>query len=356
MESLDILTEDFDVIPKTINSDLDFISITCPEHGLYYKSVHDIKRQNIDCPRCQFLNPSRMMNYLQRAQSEIEKLEDGLTDWSAFFKRYRRDAEIFDVPAMYYRLHITHKETGFEFQRIGVLSKFDEKSSKDLQKDFNDFWCPFKWKSFKIEAIDKIECTYLEANIMEGLYQREHADLKITLLNELGFNLNKTYLPDFITQARSKTVKVLRETLLMRQKGNCTVCGKPVKAPTLDHEHIKKIRGTGFIRGTICSNCNTYLARIENNAARHGLNLRELPQTLRRIALYLEDQKQIIHPTEVPKRKKVGAREWNRVKKYYFEVFSGRKNLPKRPTYVTDKWLILKRQVDEYIERKKDKK
>jgi 5-methylcytosine-specific restriction endonuclease McrA len=154
-------------------------------------------------------------------------------------------------------------------------------------------------------------------------------------------------------QAKSKAIKPLRDALLLKQKGKCTICGKPAKDPTLDHMHQKRVRGTGRIRGAVCSMCNTFLARSENNAARHGISNEELPNLLRNMADYLEDQKRIIHPTEVPKRKKVGTREWNRVKKYYFKVFPTRRTLPKKPTYVTDSWLELKSQVDEYIEEEK---
>jgi hypothetical protein len=67
------------------------------------------------------------------------------------------------------------------------------------------------------------------------------------------------------------------------------------------------------------------------------------------MADYLEDQKLIIHPTEIPKKKKVGTREWNRVKKYYFKIFPNRRTLPKRPTYVTENWIELVARVTDYI-------
>jgi len=353
--NLEPLLEDLNFVPKTINSDEDFLTLICSEHGMYYKEVHNIKRGDTECPRCQFLDPSRMRQILQEAQKIIkDELEySGGDFWLDFFRKNKHQPEIFETRALYYRLHITHKETGFQFQKIGILSKFDEKSKGNYIEDFNRMWDPFKWKPFKIEIVDKIECNLLEAHTIEALFQKKHTYDKITIPNELGFNTNKTYLPDFIWQARSKTIKPLRDAILNKQKGLCSICGKPTKDPTLDHMHIKKVKGTGLIRSTVCSMCNTFLARAENNAARHGITNEDLPEVLRRMADHLEDQKKIIHPTEVPKRKKVGVREWNRIKKYYFKAFPNRKTLPKRPTYVTESWLALKQQIDNYIEDQK---
>jgi 5-methylcytosine-specific restriction endonuclease McrA len=292
-----------------------------------------------------------MFSILEEAQKAIK---DGFD--LSFAKKNKDQPEIFNDRAVYYRILFTHKSSGFIFEKIGILSNLDEKSEGNFMEDFNKLWNPWKWKDFKIEVIDKIECNLLEAHTIEALYQKKHHINKITVPNELGFNINKTYLPHFMWQAKSKAIKPLRDALLLKQKGKCTICGKPAKDPTLDHMHQKRVRGTGRIRGAVCSMCNTFLARSENNAARHGISNEELPNLLRNMADYLEDQKRIIHPTEVPKRKKVGTREWNRVKKYYFKVFPTRRTLPKKPTYVTDSWLELKRQVDEYIEEEKQLK
>jgi len=344
------LPESLHFIPKEINSDEDFISIQCEHHGLYYKKVKEVKRGQVDCPQCQFLNPSRMFSILEEARKTIEdELKySGGDFWLDFFKKNKHQPEIFETRSLYYR---THKETGMQFEKIGVLSNLDEKSEGDFLEDFDKLWNPHKWKAFRIEPIDKIECTLLEAHTIEALYQQRNTKNKITIPNELGFNINKTYLPHFITQARSKTIKPLRDAILNKQKGRCTICGNPVQDPTLDHEHIKKVKGTGFIRAVCCSKCNTFIARAENNAARHGISLRSLPDVLRNMADHLENQIDIIHPTEIPKRKKVGKREWNKVVKYYFKVFPNRRTLPKKPTYVTEAWLDLKRAIDNYIEK-----
>jgi len=300
----------------------DFVTIICPEHGMYYKTVKDVLTMDPECPKCNFLNPNRMFSVLLDAKGDMEVTKD--------------------LPrALFYRILVTHKRTGLVFQKIGI---------SESPEDFIDFWNPWKWKDFLIEPIDKIECSEEEAKAILEKFQKENTSLKMTVPNELKFNLNKTYHWDEIWQAKSKTIPVLRECMIQKQQGECSVCGKPVKAPTLDHEHIKRVHGTGYIRAVCCSQCNTFIARSENNAARHGISLEELPQVLRNMADHLENKTRIIHPTEVPKRKKVGIRDWNRVKKFYFKVFPKRRTLPDKPTYITDSWLELKHEIDTYID------
>lgn len=317
-EILADLLKDKNHIDREWFSKEDFVSIICPEHGMYYKTIGDILRGNDECPVCNFLNPSESINVLLDVNSNP-------TPSSA---------------SVFYRLRVEHKKTGLVFQKIGTAESI---------KEFDNFWDQWKWQDFIIEPIIKIECSEEDALAMQSRFQETNQDLKITVPNNLKFNLNKTYMWNEIWQAKSKTIPILREIMLLKQKGKCTICGKPVKAPTLDHMHIKRIKGTGYIRAVCCSQCNTFIARSENNAMRHGLSNKELPDVLRRMAQHLENQTNIIHPTEVPRRKKVGVREWNRVKKHYYDVFPRRKTLPTKPTYVTDKWLELKKEVDDYI-------
>ncbi len=273
---------------------------------------------------------------LQEAQQAIK--ED--LSWLHFWNHNKRDTEYIYSRGLFYRILVTHKATGYMFQKVGVIEQ---------DSSFDELWNQYKWKDFRIEPIDKIECSLLEASTIEALFQKYNTHLKITVPNYLKFNTNKTYEPDFIWQAKSKTIKPIRDAYAIRQKNLCAVCNRPIEKPTLDHVHIKKVKGTGMIRNVLCSQCNTYIARLENNASRHSLNTKELPDILRRVADHLEQEKQIIHPNEIPRKEKVGARAWNKVKKHYFKLYPRRKALPKRPTYVTDAWLELVREVDEYV-------
>lgn len=323
---LEEILENINYVPKIINSKDDFLTLICPEHGMYYKSIESILEAEPECPKCQFLHPRRMKGMLTEAIATLEQTAP---------------KESFDnSPALFYRILVEHKRSGLIFQKVGTTTSLE---------NFIEFWNPWKWKDFIIEPIDQIECTVEEAQALETKFQKDNQKLKLNVPNELKFNLNKTYHWDEIWQAKAKTVPVLRNMMLRQNADECTVCGKPVKAPTLDHMHIKKIKGTGFIRNVCCSQCNTFIARSENNAMRHGISTQELPDVLRRIADHLEDQTKIIHPTEVPKRKKVGVREWNRVKKHFFKVWPRKKVMPKKPVYVTEQWLEMKRAVDKYI-------
>ena len=307
----------------------DFVTLICPEHGMYYKSVGDVLKDDPECPKCNFLNPSRMFEILVEARKDLPV------------------SDIDEPRALYYRILVEHKKTGLIFQKIGIA---------ESQEDFEDFWNQWKWKDFNIEAIDKIECTEKEAEAILKKFQKDNTSLKMTVPNELKFNLNKTYHWEEIWQAKSKTLPVLRSCMQQKNNNLCSICKKPLTNPTLDHEHIRRIHGTGYIRDTCCSQCNTFIARSENNAARHAIALEELPDLLRNMANHLENKTRIIHPTEVPKRKKVGTREWNRVKKNYFKVFPGRRKLPEKPMYVTDTWIELKDKVEEYLKEQEQEK
>ncbi len=332
--------QEYTWLPKVINSKNDFITIECPEHGFYYKTIYDIIRGDKQCPRCSFLQPSRMVGILLDAQKTIE--QD--ISWLSFWANNRDDQTYLNSKALYFRILLTHKESGFIFQKIGII--------EDSELSFDEQWCQYKWRNFTIEPIDKIECTLLEAHTIEVLFQKNNSHLKITVPDSFKFNTNKTYEWDSIWQAKSKTIKPLREAYQNRQKDKCAMCGNLIKDPTLDHTHVKKVKGTGLIRNVLCSQCNTFLARIENNASRHSIQVCDLPEILRNTATHLEEEKNVIHPTEQPKRKKVGKREWNRVRKHYFNVYPNRRTLPKQPTYVTDNWLQMLDEVNNYLKEK----
>jgi len=135
-------------------------------------------------------------------------------------------------------------------------------------------------------------------------------------------------------QITAKTLPILRKKLLKKQKGKCAVCGKKPKRPCLDHSHQKRIKGTGLVRGVVCSNCNVFLAKSENNCIRYAIKIKKLPKRLRQIADYLEHYEnnptKFIHPSEKPKNKVLKKVSYNKLKKV-FEENPGRKK--KFPTY-----------------------
>lgn len=112
----------------------------------------------------------------------------------------------------------------------------------------------------------------------------------------------------------------IRKKLLKKQNGKCAICGEVPKRPCVDHQHVKKVKGTGRIRGVICSNCNVFLAKSENNAVRYGVKKEELSQRLRQIANYLDmKHTKYLHPSENEKPKKVTKSSYNKLLKIHKE-------------------------------------
>ena len=66
-----------------------------------------------------------------------------------------------------------------------------------------------------------------------------------------------------IKQLKGSEVPALRAKLLEEQGGICPICHNVPKTACLDHEHTKKIKGSGQVRGTICLLCNVFLGKIE---------------------------------------------------------------------------------------------
>jgi len=131
-----------------------------------------------------------------------------------------------------------------------------------------------------------------------------------------------------IKQLQAKDIKPLRKHILKKQNGVCWICEKYPDRPTLDHHHIKKIKGTGQVRGVLCSNCNIFLAKSENNCVRYGIDRDNLPTILRKIADYLEKpQYPYIHPSEAPKSPKLQKNSFKKIAKLYSAKYPNRKEL-----------------------------
>jgi len=87
-----------------------------------------------------------------------------------------------------------------------------------------------------------------------------------------------------IKQLTANDVPLIRAKILKEQNSICPICKKEVKDPCLDHHHKKRIKGSGLIRGVLCRNCNSFIAKSENGAMRCGIQNKDLPFILRNIA------------------------------------------------------------------------
>lgn len=119
-------------------------------------------------------------------------------------------------------------------------------------------------------------------------------------------------------QLKTTEVSVLRNQLLEEQNWICPICKREIKDACLDHSHVKRIKGTGLVRGVLCRTCNVFIAKSENNAGRYGIKQSELPEILRSCAVYLEQQHlPYIHPSERPKRPRLQKASYLKLKRVY---------------------------------------
>ena len=132
-------------------------------------------------------------------------------------------------------------------------------------------------------------------------------------------------------QLTSSKIPKIRNQLLEKQNWICPICKEQVKSPCLDHHHKSRIKGTGLVRGVLCRNCNSFIAKAENNCVRFAIDQSKLPEILRSIADYLErDHTIFIHPSEKPKEKKLKKSSYNQLKKMYFK-YPVRASFPEYP-------------------------
>ena len=133
-------------------------------------------------------------------------------------------------------------------------------------------------------------------------------------------------------QLKHSDIPKIREKLLRKQNGLCSICNNPPNRACLDHEHKKRLKGSGRVRGVLCSSCNVFLAKMENNCVRYGIGLQNLPSILKRVAKYIEQEHtKYIHPSEKPKTSKLKKTSYNKFKKLWIETF--KKDLPKSLEY-----------------------
>lgn len=131
-------------------------------------------------------------------------------------------------------------------------------------------------------------------------------------------------------QLKWSELEELRDKLLERQKHICPICKKRIENPVLDHHHVRRVKGTGRIRGVLCRQCNVLLGKVENNCVRYKINQEELPFVLENMARYLlTPQQPYIHPSETPKEPKLMKSSYNELAKTVEE--NGKYKMPEYP-------------------------
>ena len=159
----------------------------------------------------------------------------------------------------------------------------------------------------------------------------------------------------------------IRREQWLRQNKVCPVlkCRIEYKDAVLDHKHKLKseapgIDGKGLLRGVVHRQVNAIEGKIVNFYRRYGLNKEiDLPTLLRNLANYLENPPmssiRLMHPSARDVPKKLTRREYNKICKYYFQLFPKRKKLPAYPKSgkMTKEFDFLLKRIQKYLEKQK---
>jgi len=149
-----------------------------------------------------------------------------------------------------------------------------------------------------------------------------------------------------LIQINWEELRTLRHKQWREQKSICPILKQIIRFEdsVFDHKHITRREieegkvgedGKGLLRGVLHDQANVMEGKIARLYKRYSLNkFIALPVLLRNIADYLENPpmpQKYIHPSEKPKAKKLGKRDYNRIKKYYFEMYPKRRKIPEYP-------------------------
>ena len=156
-----------------------------------------------------------------------------------------------------------------------------------------------------------------------------------SLINKLKINLSNLNIPCYWSETKwdttSTNISMIRESI-GKKTNLCPICKNEVVKPVIDHEHKKRVKGTGRIRDSICSNCNVFIAKAENNCTRYGINLEELPEVLKNVSDYFTTQQyNMIHYTEKDARPTLSKTLANKVIKYWEYLFPGKRKKLRYP-------------------------
>lgn len=183
------------------------------------------------------------------------------------------------------------------------------------------------------------------------------------------------YLLYYMSQSE---IKKLKEKIWNSNNRKCPLLeiDLPLDKAVLDHKHKLKSeevdKEKGCVRNCLDFRSNVLEGKIVNafkryfgsDESKHPISL---PNFLRNLADYLEEGSYVdiadngeteiyfVHPNEVPKRKKLGKREQNKIKKYYLELYPRRKKIPEFK-YYNDEVIRILEDIQDLEKEKKEKK
>ena len=187
----------------------------------------------------------------------------------------------------------------------------------------------------------------------------------------MSFNIQELKLINkdnyYLYYMSQSELKELRKHFAKNNKIFCPILKQeiPLEKSVVDHKHKLKSedpdKDKGQVRQLLDFRSNAAAGKIENIYKRYGFEKLgvSLPDLLRNIADYLEsepitfekeDKKiYLIHPNEVPKRKKVSKRDFNLIKKWWV-VLKPRSKKEPRFTYESEEFLRLLEKAKELNE------
>lgn len=192
--------------------------------------------------------------------------------------------------------------------------------------------------------------------ILQYINDNQNKKLKLTdeLYNRIYHKLDSiginTFWYEHIQETTSRSIVYFRESQLKSEK-NCPICKRPIKDPVVDHEHRKKVKGSGQVRDNICNMCNTFISRTENNCKRHKIDLEALPEVLKNISAYFSTQQYpLIHYSDKDKKPRLSKTDANKVLKYWVLLYP-KKKLPKIPKsgILTKDWEVYLNDLNNYL-------
>jgi len=118
-----------------------------------------------------------------------------------------------------------------------------------------------------------------------------------------------------------------RKRLLEEQNNICPLCNTYIREDeaVVDHSHIDK-----HIRAALHSVCNSYEGIVLHKFRRSGAHKKTdiITYLLNLIKFWQTDfSENYLHPSEKPKRPKIGKREFNKLNNWYKKKYPNRKQL-----------------------------
>ena len=298
-----------------------------------YNNLKVLKYDNPYVIHIEFLNSEGKTNYtivtLKYFQDAFKLYQNQI---SSYLKSIREQSHPVSI---FYKINFIDKSTKFQFGIVDYIStniSIDELDDTKIEELIRE-----KYSKTKVYFNMDISFYSIETEIRAYLktiqYKQYNESKSIILPDDILNKFPKENFSGFMMfsentwESTSTSVRLIRESFL-KKSCICPICNKEINNPVVDHQHKKKVRGTGRIRNNICSNCNVFIAKTENNCTRFKIAQEELPEVLKNISEYFGAQQyNIIHYTDKESRPTLSKIQANKVLKYWEYLYPGKKKL-----------------------------